>query len=260
MNLGDANVVLRPRSTLESLDLTLLFLVRLGGRQYLGLCALVLLPPFVLCVGAKFWLDLAWVNVWLLAVPVGLWLQGVFTLAAGDLMFAEALAPRAVLRRFRARLAGYTWALLGTRLLMVLAASTLLLWPWAWLHYTFLPEALLLEGLSSGRAAARAGRLQVGSLVERLGLCFTQIVGIGLALLAAQVLGHGIVRDTLQLQVPWGNLLEDGGSLYALAGWFVALPVLTTLRFLRYVDARTRADAWDVQVRLQRAAQALGAA
>jgi hypothetical protein len=128
------------------------------------------------------------------------------------------------------------------------------------LHYTFLPEALLLEGLSSGRAAARAGRLQVGSLVERLGLCFTQIVGIGLALLAAQVLGHGIVRDTLQLQVPWGNLLEDGGSLYALAGWFVALPVLTTLRFLRYVDARTRADAWDVQVRLQRAAQALGAA
>jgi len=257
LNLGDANVVLRPRSTLESLDLTLLFLVRLGGRPYLVLCALVLLPALALCLGCKLWLDLDWLDLWLLAVPLGLWLQGIFTLAAGDLMFAESLQPRALLRRFWARLGGYSWALFGTRLLMALAACTLLLWPWAWLSFTFLPEALLLEGLTAGRAAGRAARLPVGPLGARFGLCLTQLAGVALALLAAQVLGHGIVRDTLQLQLPWGNLLEDGGSLYALAGWFAALPVLTTLRFLRYVDARTRADAWDVQVRLQRAAQAL---
>ncbi|MEO8185427.1 MAG: hypothetical protein ABI895_42000 [Deltaproteobacteria bacterium] len=260
MNLGNANVVLRPRGTLESLDLTLLFLTRLGGRPYGLLSALVLLPAVGVCLGLQLWFALEWANVWLIALPLGLWLQGVFTLAAGDLMFSDVLEPRSVLRRFRARLAVYSLALLGSRLLMALAAFTLLLWPWAWLRYTFIPEALLLEGLSVPGATGRAARLQVGMPVERLGLCFTMLGGLALALLGAQVLGHGIVHDTLQLQLPWGDLLQDGGSAYAVVGWFAALPVLTTLRFLRYIDARTRADAWDVQVRLQRAAQAPEAA
>jgi hypothetical protein len=260
VNLGNANVVLRPRSTLESLDLTLLFLVRLGGRQYLALSALVLVPALGVCLGLQLCWGLEWVNVWLVALPLGLWLQGVFTLAAGELMFADVLDLRQVLRRFRARLPAYTFALLGTRLLMALAASTLVLWPWAWLRYAFLPEALLLEGLPVARASGRSARLQVGTLGERLGLLVTVLCGLGLALLGAQVLGQGIVHDTLQLQLPWGDLLQDGGSAYAVVGWFAAVPVLSTLRFLRYIDARTRADAWDVQVRLQRAARALEAA
>jgi hypothetical protein len=260
VNLGDANVVLRPRSTLESLDLTLLFLTRLGGRQYLRLSALLLLPALAACLGLQLYFALEWANVWWLAVPLGLWLQGVFTLAAGDLMFADVLNPRNVLRRFWARLGPYSFALFSTRLLMALAAFTLLLWPWAWLRFTFLPEALLLEGLPVVQATARAARLQRGALGDRFGFCCTMLGGLALALLGAQVLGEGVVRDTLQLQLPWGDLLQDGGSAYALCGWFAALPVLSTLRFLRYIDARTRADAWDVQVRLQRAAQALEAA
>lgn len=260
MNIGNANVVLRPRGTLESLDLTLLFLTRLGGRQYLQLSALVLLPALGLCLGLQLAFELAWANVWFIALPLGLWLQGVFTLAAGDLMFDDVLAPRSVLRRFWTRLLAYTWALSSSRLLMALAASTLLLWPWAWMRYTFIPEALLLEGLPVGRAFGRSARLQVGLMSERLGLFLTVLGGFAVSLLGAQVLGQGIVHDTLQLQLPWGDLLQDGGSAYAVVGWFAALPVLSTLRFLRYIDARTRADAWDVQVRLQRAAQALEAA
>jgi hypothetical protein len=143
---------------------------------------------------------------------------------------------------------------------MAFAASTLILWPWAWLRYTFIPEALLLEGLPVQRAGGRAARLQVGLMSERLGSFFTVLAGFAVALLGAQVLGQGIVHDTLQLQLPCGDLLQDGGSAYAVVGWFAALPVLSTLRFLRYIDARTRTDAWDVQVRLQRAAQALEAA
>ena len=131
MNIGDANVVLRPRSTLESLDLTLLFLTRLGGRAYLQLCAWVLLPALGLCLACKFTFAFDWPFSWLLAVPLGLWLQGVFTLAAGELMFNDVLVPRAVLRRFWSRCGAYTWALLGSRSLMALAAGTLLLWPWA---------------------------------------------------------------------------------------------------------------------------------
>lgn len=259
MNLGSANIVLRPRSTLESVDLTLLFLTRLGGRRYLGLCAL-LLPPFGACALCKFVFDWSWPALWLLAIPLGLWLQGIFTLAAGDLMFSDQLEPRAVLRRFWAGFGAYTALLLFTRVGMGLAASTLVLWPWAWMRYTFLPEALLLEGLPSSRALARAARLMEGSAGQRFALFVTTLLMFAAGVVGAQVLGEAVVRDTLQLQLPWGNLISDGGSLYALLGWFAALPVVTTLRFLRYIDARTRADAWDVQVRLQRASQVLEAA
>jgi hypothetical protein len=254
LNLGSANVVLRPRTTLESVDLTLLFLTRLGGRRYLGLCTL-LLPAFGACVLCKFVFDWSWPALWLLAVPLGVWLQGIFTLAAGDLMFSDQLDPRAVLRRFWAGFGVYTGLMFVTRVGMALAASTLVLWPWAWMRYTFLPEALLLEGLPSSRAAARAARLMEGNVDQRFALFITTLLMFGAGVLGAQVLGEAIVHDTLQLQLPWGDLLSDGGSLYAIVGWFAALPVATTLRFLRYIDARTRADAWDVQVRLQRAAQ-----
>lgn len=260
MNLGDANVVLRPRNTLESVDLTLLFLTHLGGRRYLALCALVLGPAFGLCTLCKFVFDWSWSGAWLLAVPLGLWLQGIFTLAAGELMFSEQLDPRGVLRRFWACFGVYTALMFFTRLAMALASSTLVLWPWAWMRYTFLPEALLLEGLPTWRASARAARLMEGSAGQRFALFITTLLMFAAGVFAAQVLGEAVVHDTLQLQLPWGDLLSDGGSLYALAGWFAAIPVVTTLRFLRYIDARTRADAWDVQVRLQRAAQLLEAA
>ncbi|HEU4577180.1 MAG TPA: hypothetical protein VFS67_02925 [Polyangiaceae bacterium] len=257
MNLGSTNVVLRPRSTLESVDLSLLFLVRLGGRRYLGLCALLLLPALALCVLCRFAFEWSWPALWLVAVPLGLWLQGVFTLAAGDLMFSEQLEPRGVLRRFWAASGGYTAMMFFTRAGMALAASTLVLWPWAWMRYTFLPEALLLEGLPTWRASARAARLMEGNAGQRFALFVITLLMFLAGVYAAQVLGEAVVHDTLQLRLPWGDLLSDGGSLYALAGWFAAVPVLTTLRFLRYVDARTRADAWDVQVRLQRAARLL---
>jgi hypothetical protein len=254
LNLGSANVVLRPRTTLESVDLTLLFLTRLGGRRYLGLCTL-LLPAFGACLLCKFVFDWSWPALWLLAVPLGVWLQGIFTLAAGDLMFSDQLDPRAVLRRFWAGFGVYTALMFVTRVGMALAASTLVLWPWAWMRYTFLPEALLLEGLPSSRASARAARLMEGNVDQRFALFITTLLMFGAGVLGAQVLGEAVVHETLQLQLPWGDLLSDGGSLYALVGWFAVLPVATTLRFLRYIDARTRADAWDVQVRLQRAAQ-----
>jgi hypothetical protein len=260
LNLGSANVVLRPRSTLESVDLTLLFLTRLGGRRYLGLCALVLLPALGSCALCRFAFEWSWPALWLLAVPLGLWLQGIFTLAAGDLMFSEQLAPRAVLRRFWALIGVYTAMMFLTRVAMALAASTLILWPWAWMRYTFFPEALLLEGLPTWRAAARTVRLMEGNTGQRFAMFGTMLLLFAAGVFAAQVLGEAVVHDTLQLQLPWGDLLSDGGSLYALAGWFAAVPVATTLRFLRYIDARTRADAWDVQVRLQRAAQLLEAA
>jgi hypothetical protein len=254
MNLASANIVVRPRSTRESLDLTLPFLIRVGGLRYLSLFGLVVVPALAACLLCKRWLSLDWAQLWLLAVPLGLWLQGIFTLAAGDLMFTERLSSRAVLGKFLRRVAPYTAALLLTRALVGLAALTLVSWPWVWSRLLFAPEALLLEGASVTGTLRRAARLGEGKGAGTYELVCWMVVSLAFGVLAAEALGHGIVSYTLQLSVQWGDLGTELGSLYALSGWFAAIPVAATLRFLRYIDARTRFDAWDVQIKMQNAA------
>jgi len=127
------------------------------------------------------------------------------------------------------------------------------LFPLAWSRYAFAPEASLLEALPASRAGARAARLGHGAPNFELLLwtAFTLLF----AVVAAENLGHSIVGYVLQLPVSAGSIIEDSGSAYATLGWFAAVPVCATLRFLRYIDRRTRADGWDVQIRLQHVAQ-----
>jgi hypothetical protein len=252
MNLGSANVVVRPRSTSESLDLSFPFMLRVGGLRYLTLAALVLVPAFLCSIGIKRWLSLSWAELWLVAIPIGVWLQGPFTLAAGDLMFDEEIRPVRVLTHFARRLVSYSVLLLWTRGLIALSAVTVILFPLAWSRYAFAPEASLLEALPSSRAGARAARLGHGAPNFELLLwtAFTLLF----AVVAAENLGHSIFGYVLQLPVFGGDLLEDRGSAFATLGWFASIPVCATLRFLRYIDRRTRSDGWDVQIRLQHVA------
>lgn len=253
MNLGSANVVVRPRSTSESLDLSFPFMLRVGGRRYLTLAALVLVPAFLCSLAVKRWLSLSWAELWLVAIPLGVWLQGPFTLAAGVLMFDEELRPARILTNFGRRLGSYSVLLCLTRGLIALSALTVILFPLAWSRYAFAPEANLLEALPAGRAGSRAARLGQGAPNFELLLWtgFTSLFGV----VAAENLGHSVFGYVLQLPVPAGVLTEDGGSAYATLGWFASIPVCATLRFLRYIDRRTRADGWDVQIRLQHMAQ-----
>lgn len=257
MNLGSANVVVRPRSTSESLDLSFPFLLRVGGRGYLTLVAIVLVPAFSFCIALKLWLSLSWAELWLVAFPLGLWLQGAFTLAAGELMFDERIQPARTLSNFVGRLPSYTLLLVFTRGLIALSSVTVLLFPLAWSRYAFAPEASLLEALPFGRAGARAARLGRGAESFELSLWSVAIMAFGVV--AAESLGVAIFDYVLQLPLSAGGLFEEGGSAYATLGWFASIPVAATLRFLRYVDRRTRSDGWDVQIRLQHVAQLAGA-
>jgi hypothetical protein len=252
MNLGAANVVLRPRSARESFDLAFLFLIRVGGLPYLWLCLAVLLPALGACVGLALWLDWLELHVWLLAVPLGVWLQGLFTLATGQLMFAPRLERREVLRAFLRRLPAYSLGLLVSRALVLLLASTLVLAPWAWSHVLFVPEMLLLEGLSVGSAVQRSSRL--GKTRGGLELMLWMTAAVSYFVLAGWELGHSVVHFILQVPAPPPSDEVTLTTSYALVGWFASLPLLATLRFFRYVDGRTRSDGWDAQVKLQRMA------
>jgi hypothetical protein len=250
VNAGRATIVMRPRSVRESLDLTLPFLIRIGGLRYLRLTALVLSPALALCLLVRAWLTLTWGETWLLALPLGIWLQGIFTLAAGELMFSEKLEAAVLLGRFARRAISYTGAIILTRALAVTLASTLVLGPWIWSRVLYAPEASLLEGAPAGPALARATRLGAGA--GTFELLFWLAITLGFGIIGAEKLGYGLVNQLLSLDVRWGDLMEERGSLYALMGWFGAVPIAATFRFLRYIDARTRSDGWDIQVELQR--------
>lgn len=254
MNVGSANVVLRPRSARESFDLAFLFLIRIGGLPYLWLAVSLLLPALLVCVSLALWLDWRELSVWLLAVPLGVWLQGLFTLATGQLMFSARLEPRAVLRSFVRRLPAYSLGLLASRAFLLLLASTLVLGPWAWSRVLFVPEMLLLEGLPVGAAIQRSSRL--GKTRGGLELGLWMAGAIGYCVLAGMVLGQSVVHYTLRVPAAADSEQVTLASAYGLIGWFASVPLLSTLRFFRYVDGRTRGDGWDAQVKLQRLAQA----
>jgi hypothetical protein len=141
-----------------------------------------------------------------------------------------------------------------SRALVLLLASTVVLAPWVWSRVLFVPEMILLEGLSVGAAIQRSSRL--GKTRGGLELAFWMAGAVAYFVFAGWDLGRSVVHFTLQIPEPLPSETVTLDSVYGLLGWFCSLPLLATLRFFRYVDGRTRSDGWDAQVKLQRMAQA----
>lgn len=249
MNLADARVVLRPRGEGELLDLAALWCFGADRLLYARLAAIVSVPSLLVCVAARWVLDGSWLQVWLLAAAMATLSQGVFTVATSRALFERDVSAWTIVRQFMGRVPAYVGALLVTRLILAAGALMVVLLPGAWARVAFVHEACLLEGASSLTAAERAWRMARHRGVDLLLL----LGGLGLALVASiggvELLGHGLVEFVLQLGRPFGSLLSDGGSLYALIGFHVAIPYIAVARFLGYVDQRTRGDGWDIQLR-----------
>lgn len=252
MNLAHANIAIRQRSVLESVDLSLPFVLRLGRGVYLRLMLATLLPTWVLCGILGYALEVHWGWLWLLALMLHSLFQGVFTLAAGQLVFEDSVSVRQILKKFARKLPSYVAGLAYTRTVIVLSSLTFfLLLPIAWVRLAYAYEVMLLEGAPFGSLWSRCSALvkgQTGIALQML----TCLLSIVLAsILCSELLGLGLVSYLLQLGSPFGSLFDDGGSLFALLGLFVSTPLVATARFLAYIDGRTRRDAWDVQVRFQ---------
>jgi hypothetical protein len=250
VNLLAARVVLRPRVLGDVLDLAVPFV--LGGRRPLSRLALgSLLPALGLCLFLRLSLGWNWYAVWLVAIVLGDVLEGLFTAAYGELLFQppEAVRPGGIWRRFGARLGSYLGTLLVARLLLAATLLFVPLTPFAAVYLLFVREAGLLEGASVFGAIGRAYRFvqrQVGSCLGLLvALCLAPVLFV----LSAELLGDALVSDVLQLGSPFGQLFTDGGSGYALVGFFLSVPVTAGARFLKYIDVRTRKEGWDIQLR-----------
>ena len=118
MNLDEARIVLRPRSSSEILDLALRFMSEAAGKRYLHIGLLTLLPAWALCVGARYGLHWEWEQVWALALALVTPLQGLYTIAVGKLMFAEDVRLRDVFGQYLRRFPAYLVTLVLTRVLV----------------------------------------------------------------------------------------------------------------------------------------------
>jgi hypothetical protein len=250
VNLLAARVVLRPRSLSDVLDLTVPFCLS-NWRLLARLSLTSLLPAFAVCVYLHFFERWTWVQTWLVAVIAGDLLEGLFTVAFGDLMFqpSAAVRPGAVWGRFARRLGFILGASLVTRLLLALTVLFVPAMPFVAVHLMFVREVGLLEGAPVFAAVSRAYRFvqrQVGSC---LGVLLAVVLVPALMAAGAELLGDALVDTILQLGNPVGQLFKEGGSAYALLGFFLSVPVVSAARFLKYIDVRTRKEGWDIQLR-----------
>jgi len=250
MNLGASAIVLRPRPLSEILDLACRLSCSIALGLYLRLAAVVLLPCLVLCLALRQGLRWGWPAVWTVALSLGVIGQGVFTVAVGRVLFSETLTARTVLALYGRRLGSYLGMLFLSRLLLAAAALPMLLGlPLAWPRLFFVHEASLLEAAGPMEAMRRSSRFAAGNLGGVFGALLAMLVAQAGFVITAEFLGDGLVHDVLQLGRPFGALFRDGGSAYALAGFFLSVPYFATARFLHYIDSRTRSDGWDVQLR-----------
>lgn len=250
MNLLESRVTLRPRSMSDVLDLAAPFCI--ANRR-----ALLPLGLVTTAVGAtglawcRLALAWAWPQVWLLTAGYLLLVVGLFTQAAGELLFRAPAQIRlgAIVGRFLRRGLPY----LAARLLqwLILAPSAVLIVPWLIFapRLLFVDEAVLLESASPLAALARSSRLVLFRTLPCLGLTLACGLAPFLFAIAADLVGDAVVNLVFEMGRPVGSLWSDGGSGFAVVGALLSAPFVASARFLAYVDLRTRKEGWDIQLR-----------
>lgn len=250
MDLKSARIVLRPRKPSEIFDLALRYCFAADPKLYLWLCVTMLLPFWGACLGLRYGLGLDWGWVWAVAYAATQVVQGPFSVAAGRLMFEPKLTVRDVLRHFRERL----WSFFGATMMRVslVGLGALCLFVPAFFvanRLLYVNEAVLLERASGAESLKRSNRFVQGYGSHGVPMVFGLALAVVLCVLTFETLGQGLTTFVLQVGEPFGTFVDNGGSPFALLGFFLAVPYLSTARFLAYVDQRTRQDGWDVQVK-----------
>jgi hypothetical protein len=247
MNVLQTKVALRERTLAEVFDLAFRFALVRGGRRYLQLWWLSCAPLLLSCV----WLrstGAEWLSVWSLAFAGFVIAQIPFTLSASRLLLADELSIKDVVKTWLPRIPGQLLMHAVALLALVVSAFMVVLLPIVAARFVYLPEISLLEGSGLLRAYERGTRLSKSRLPQAIETSCLLLAVWAAFVLGAEVTGNAVQTDLLSLPAPTDSL-SDGGSWFALFGFFAAVPFLATARFLSYIDGRTRREAWDVQLR-----------
>lgn len=247
MNVLSTRVVLRERTLSEVFDLAFRFVMARGGRGYLRLWSMSCLPPWALCCALRH-LGWSWGVVWAVALVGFVLAQIPFTLSASRLLLEDSIAMGGVARAWLGKVPSQLWNHAVGAALVVGSGLVIVPLPFLAARLLFLPEITLLEGSGFVNALERGGRMSRARFGETFQMVLLLLTVWAFFILGAETTGQAVMVELLGFPPPRDSLLE-GGSWFALFGFFLAVPVLATARFLAYIDSRTRREAWDVQLR-----------
>lgn len=234
-------IVLRPRNLIETGDLALA-MVRLHVREFARLLAWVLVPAALALLVQAVWRPaplLTWALLFA-GTAVG---SGVYVVLCGDLILQPQADLGDVQRRFRRMLAGFALA----RLMSWLGAWALLGFVYA--NAAFVPECSLLEHGKLGTAMARSGALMRAVPGRAIGFAVV-VAALTCGAAVAGELARYYVRDLFGLANTTIRLSGDEVGWASALGVALVMPYLAAMRFLLYIDARTRREGWDLQVQM----------
>jgi hypothetical protein len=250
MNLLEARAALRPRSMSDVLDLSGPFCIA-NRRTLLPLALATSALGSALAALLRLGLAWSWPAVWAATGVYLLLSNGVFTQAAGELLFHEPGQVRlgSIGRRFLRRLVPYLVARILQWLVLAASAAVLVPLPIFAARLLFVGEAVLLESARPPAALARSSRLVLFRSIPCLGLALALALAPFLFAVAADVVGDAIVNLVFEMGRPFGSLWSDGGSGFAVVGALLSAPFVACASFLGYIDLRTRKEGWDIQLR-----------
>jgi hypothetical protein len=259
MNLLEARVSLRPRAMSDVIDLAGPFCVA-NRRLFIPLTLLVAAGGGLLALACRSTLGWPWQGVWLALAGYLLLSNGIYTQAAADLMFRppEEVRVVGVVGRFLRRLPPYLAARILTFLVLALSSIVLVPLPVFGARLLFSTEAVLLENAAPMVGLSRSSRLVLYRSGPCLGLATACLCAPFLFALAGDLVGQSVVDMVLQMGKPVGDLWNDGGSAYAVAGALLSAPFVASAGFLGYIDMRTRKEGWDIQLRFMALADGEG--
>jgi hypothetical protein len=246
MDLSRARVVLRQRSVLDVLDLSLKFVVA-HAASYGRVTAVAVVPAALISWG--FAESLGWAWGWVVTISLALLVQAPFTVLASRLVFEERVRLRDVLRASVLALPRVL-ALRILQVMVVMLGLVVLIVPGLWMGVALMliVEAAVLEGATVGGAISRSMRLTSAQSAQAVIAALSLLLLHAGATFLGDDVGRTIVSDVLQFREP-ESLWSAGGSSLALFGFWLFLPYVATARFFVYLDLRTRSEGWDIQTR-----------
>jgi hypothetical protein len=247
VNPHACRVVLRRRGPLEVFDLAVRFLQQHPGP--FGRLALVLVGPLAPLYFALCWWTEGHPALVLIPLALAPLLQAPATVLAGRLLFAPTVRVRDVLRELARRPVALAQVVFWWTLPFVLGCGVL-----SWvgsIATSWVTEVALLEEAAPDRARkrfTRLARLHVGVSTSVVFGWYGLTAWTGFA---GEVLGQAAVGTVLQLGEPFGSLFDFRATPFLLIGLSLGQVVFGVFRLLAYLDVRTRAEGWDLQVALR---------